>query len=52
MTRGVQVRAIEYWLRATVRPREAIAELKAQPDKVAVAFWVNLILAFFIRSRR
>ena len=39
------MRAIQYWLRATVRPRQVIAELTAQPNKVAIVFWVNLIFA-------
>jgi hypothetical protein len=39
------MRAIQYWLRATVRPRQVIAELRAQPNKVAIVFWVNLIFA-------
>jgi hypothetical protein len=39
------VDAIGYWLRATLRPRPVIAELKSRPDKVGIAFWVNLIFA-------
>jgi hypothetical protein len=39
------VDAIRYWLRATLRPQQAIVELQDRPNKVAVAFWVNLIFA-------
>lgn len=37
--------AIRYWTRAILRPRQVIAELKTHPDKVAIAFWINLIFA-------
>jgi hypothetical protein len=37
--------AIGYWIKATVRPRPAIAALKTHPHKVAVALWINLIFA-------
>lgn len=37
--------AIGYWVEATLRPRQAIAELKTHPNKAAVAFWVNFIFA-------
>ncbi|MBN1136723.1 MAG: hypothetical protein JXM73_09055 [Anaerolineae bacterium] len=39
------VSALKYWLKATLRPRRALAELKARPDKVAIALWVNVIFA-------
>jgi hypothetical protein len=39
------VSAIAYWLRATLRPRKVIVELKHHPDNVAIAVWVNVIFA-------
>jgi hypothetical protein len=39
------VDAMRYWLRATVRPRRALVELKDHPRKVAVALWVNVVFA-------
>jgi hypothetical protein len=39
------VDAITYWLRATLWPRDVIAELKDNPRKVAIAIWINIVFA-------
>ena len=37
--------ALRFWAQATVRPGPTIRALKAHPNKVAIAFWINLIFA-------
>jgi hypothetical protein len=39
------VRALEYWLRATLRPRQAIRDLMSESNRVGIALWINLIFA-------
>jgi hypothetical protein len=38
-------KALDYWLRATIRPRHAFRALIAESEPVGIALWVNLIFA-------
>jgi len=37
--------AVNYWLRATLQPRQVMRELSSQPHKVAIAAWMNVVFA-------
>lgn len=38
-------RAIKYWLKAIIKPREVVEELKADPHKVLISFWIVFLFA-------
>ena len=38
-------RAIKYWLKAIIKPREVVEELKADPHKVLISFWITFLFA-------
>lgn len=38
-------KALDYWLRATLRPRHAFRDLIAESESVGIALWVNVIFA-------
>ena len=44
MTSNV-IRAIKYWFKATLRPRDVIEEFQSEPQKVVVSFWIALLFA-------
>jgi len=38
-------RAIKYWLKAIIKPREVVEEFKADPHKVLISFWIVFLFA-------
>lgn len=37
--------ALRYWFEATIRPGKVIEAFQANPQKVAISFWINFIFA-------
>ena len=40
------IRGLKYWFKAYAKPGNTLDEFRADPDKVEVSFWINLIFAF------
>lgn len=39
------IRAIKYWFRATLKPREVVEEFQSDPHKVVVSFWIAFLFS-------
>jgi hypothetical protein len=39
------VKAVNYWLRATIQPRRAIRELTNEADQTGISVWINVVFA-------